>query len=77
MPRYLNTLREQRLTVAICDRCRMKRKIAELVSDVNSPGLRVCKKTCADQQDPYRLPMRAAEKLQVSHPRPDEPLVPQ
>lgn len=74
MPRFLNTIGEKSLAIAICDRCKMKRKIAELVSDVNSPGLRVCKSTCADLIDPYRLPMRAPDQIDVRYPRPDEPL---
>ena len=74
MPTYLNTLGEQVLSIAVCDRCKMKRRYAELISDVNAPGLRVCRSGCADDLDPYRLPARAADKIAINYPRPDEPL---
>lgn len=76
MPLYLDTLGEACVAVAICDRCRMKVKIGHLVSDPNSPGLRVCHDTCRDRLDPYRLAARKTEDITVRYPRPDEPLEP-
>lgn len=53
----------------------MKRSITELASDGNTPGLRVCRdRGCSDEFDPYRLPMRAPDKIEIRYPRPDEPL---
>lgn len=74
MPLYLDTRDETCAAVAICDRCKVKVKIAHLISDANSPGLRVCWDTCADQFDPYRLPARQTEDISLRYPRPDEPL---
>jgi len=74
MPTYLNTLGEASLAIGVCGRCQNKRKIAELVSDPNSPGLRVCIYGCVDDYDPWRLPARANDKLDILYPRPEEPL---
>lgn len=74
MPLYLNTLGKSQVAVAICDRCHMKVSITHLISDPNSPGLRVCKDTCVDQFDPWRLPPRQTEDITLEYPRPDEPL---
>jgi hypothetical protein len=75
MPRFLDTSGNTVIAIAICDRCRMKRAYVDLVSDPNSPGLRVCKEGgCLDEFDPYRLPARTTEDISLRHPRPDEPL---
>lgn len=74
MSTYLNTLGEKTLTIAVCDRCKMKAKLVDLVSDPNAPGLRV-HSYCADQFDPWRLPARAQDKITVEYPRPETPLV--
>jgi len=39
--------------------------------DPNFPGLRVCQQGCADQKDPYRLPARKTERINLQYPRPD------
>jgi len=39
--------------------------------DPNFPGLRVCDEGCADQLDPYRLPARKTERINLRFPRPD------
>ncbi len=62
------------MAIAICDRCRMKRKYSELRADGNSPGLRVCIYGCWDPIDPYRLPVRMPEPVALQFPRPDVPL---
>lgn len=75
MPKFLDTSRNTVVSIAICDRCRMKRAYVDLTSDPNSPGLRVCKSGgCMDDYDPYRLPARVTEDISLRHPRPDEPL---
>ena len=71
---YLDTRGRSSIAIAICDRCRRKFPIDELMSDPNSPGLRVCRDD-VDQLDPYRLPARQTENITLSFVRPDAPLV--
>jgi hypothetical protein len=71
MPRFLNTEGNASLAVFICDRCRFKRAIVEAMPDPNFPGLKVCQQGCADQKDPYRLPARKTERINLQYPRPD------
>lgn len=71
MPTFLNTRGLASLAIAICDRCRMKRPIVTLSPDPNFPGLRVCDQGCKDQFDPYRLPARQTERINLRFPRPD------
>lgn len=75
MPRYLPPRSGGTLTVAICDRCKMKAYLDDLVPDVNSPGLRV-HRSCADLKDPYRMSPRKTEKIAVRYPRPESELIP-
>lgn len=74
MPRFLNTMGESNFAIAVCDRCKMKRKYVELERDPNMPGIRVCIYGCIDNLDPYRLPARKTENITLQYPRPDEPL---
>jgi hypothetical protein len=71
MPRHLDTRGKPLIAIAICDRCKMKRPYMFLVPDRNFPGLQVCKDTCIDLYDPYRLPARVTEKIDLRRPRPD------
>lgn len=71
MPRFLNTEGRSTLAIAICDRCRMKRPLDTLGPDPNFPGLRVCDQGCRDDLDPYRLPARQTERINLRFPRPD------
>ena len=71
MPRFLNTTGNAVLSVFICSRCRMKRPSIEAMPDANFPGLVVCQQGCADQKDPYRLPARKTERINLQYPRPD------
>lgn len=71
MPRTLNTRGNAVLSIAICDRCKMKRAYVDLGPDPNFPGLRVCDQGCRDQRDPYRQPARQPEKIALRFPRPD------
>ena len=71
MGMFLDTIGNASLAIFICDRCRLKRPIDEQMPDPNFPGLRVCQQGCADQKDPYRLPARKTERINLRFPRPD------
>jgi hypothetical protein len=71
MPRFLDTLGNSDIAIAVCDRCKMKRFHSVMRSDPNFPGLQVCDQGCADQFDPYRLPARKTERITIRFPRPD------
>jgi hypothetical protein len=73
MPRFLNPSGQPTYGIGICARCSRKMFLAELVSDPNYPGLKVCKAD-VDQLDPYRLPARQTEDITLPFVRPDEPL---
>jgi len=47
--------------------------LTQLMSDPNSPGLRVCREDL-DQLDPYRLPPRQPDTITLPFVRPDSPL---
>jgi hypothetical protein len=49
----------------------MKRAYVVMRPDPNFPGLQVCDEGCADQKDPYRLPARKTERINLRFPRPD------
>ena len=72
MPTFLDTTGLSSVAIAVCDRCKMKVTFVSLVSDPNFPGLRVCAdRGCKDQFDPYRLPARKTERINLRFPRPD------
>lgn len=74
MPLYLPVKTgAQTVAIAICARCSRKVYYDELRADGNSPGLLVCSK-CWDKKDPWRLPARQTEKINLRHPRPDTDL---
>lgn len=66
-----------RFSYAICDRCRLRRDYRDLVSDGNSPALRVCRpgvqSGCYDNLDPWRLAPKALDPMILRFPRPDLP----
>ena len=68
---FLDTEGYSDIAIAICDRCRMKRPHATLGPDINVPGLMVCEENCRDEKDPYRLPARQTERINLRFPRPD------
>ena len=70
MPVYLDTRGNSVLSVAICDRCRMKFAYVDLMPDPNFPGMRVCKEDL-DNFDPWRLPALQTENIALRFPRPD------
>jgi hypothetical protein len=71
MSLWLDTHGNSVLSIAICDRCKMKRAYSDISEDRNIPGLRVCNEGCNDERDPYRLPARQPEKIAIRFPRPD------
>ena len=71
MPMFLDTEGYSDIAIAICDRCRMKHPHATLGPDINFPGLMVCEENCRDEKDPYRLPARQTERINLRFPRPD------
>ena len=71
MPKWLDTRGLTSLAIGVCDRCKMKRAYVDLGSDPNFPGLRVCNEGCRDQYDPYRLPARQTERINLRYARPD------
>jgi len=71
VPLFLDTIGQPSIAIAVCDRCKMKRYFSSLMSDPNFPGLRVCDQGCRDQFDPYRLPARKTERINLRFPRPD------
>lgn len=75
MSLYLDTRGLTSLSIAVCDRCHMKRSITELAPDPNNPGIRACRdRGCIDQFDPWRLPARSPDQIAVRYPRPDAPI---
>jgi len=74
MPRFLDTRGHTTLAIGICARCKVKYCLDELRPDPNAPGLLCCPDGCLDELDPYRLPARETERVDVDNPRPDAPL---
>ena len=70
MPVWLDTRGNSVLSVAICDRCRLKKAYVDLYPDPNAPGMRVCKEDL-DVLDPWRLPAIQTENIALRFPRPD------
>ena len=71
MPRFLDTIGNNTLSIFICDRCKMKRAYSDMRSDGNIPALKVCSEECSDEFDPYRLAPRPTERISIRFPRPD------
>lgn len=70
---WLDTRGLSTLGIGLCDRCSRKMSLTQLMSDPNSPGLRVCREDL-DQLDPYRLPPRQPDTITLPFVRPDAPL---
>lgn len=73
MSRYLDVTGEPTYGIAVCGRCSRKFKLAELSSDPNSPGLKVCREDL-DDYDPYRLAPRKEDQIVLPFTRPDTPI---
>lgn len=76
MPLFLDTRGRSTLGIGICGRCQVKYPLDRLGPDPNYPGLRVCDDGCRDQIDPWRLPPPPADRITLTHPRPDTQLYP-
>lgn len=74
MPIFLNPRGRSTFGIGICARCSRKMFLEDLYPDPNSPGLMVCKKDL-DVLDPYRLPARQTEQINLPFNRPDLPLI--
>lgn len=73
MTTYLPYKSKGSCAIAFCDRCGEKVYYDELISDGNSPGMKVSKNHpgCWDVKDPWRLPARKTENISLRHPRTD------
>ena len=67
---HLDTTGQPTLGVGLCGRCSAKLPLAELHSDPNAPGLMVCIDDL-DVLDPWRLPARETEDINLPFVRPD------
>lgn len=54
----------------ICARCKKRFPLADLYDDPNAPGLKVCSED-KDNYDPWRLPPRQPENINLPFTRPD------
>lgn len=70
---YIDPTGKSTFGIGICARCSKKMSLLDLYSDPNSPGLMVCKDDL-DELDPYRLPARQTERINLDFVRPDVPL---
>lgn len=70
MPRFIDTMGRAHLGIGICDRCRMKAAIDDLIPDPNANGILVHSE-CADELDPYRLPPPPPDDIRLPNYRPD------
>lgn len=71
--RFLDSTGRSNLGIGICQRCSFKFFLDQLYDDPNIPGLKVCKAD-RDDYDPYRLPARSPDKINLPFVRPDEDL---
>jgi len=71
--RFIDPTGEPTYGIGICARCSRKFRLAELSSDPNSPGLKVCREDI-DDYDPYRLAPRKEDQIVLPFNRPDLPL---
>lgn len=76
---FLDTRGQPTLGIAICSRCQVKRRLADLTEDGNIRGFMVCLPSispgCYDVYDPMRLPAPPPDDLKLPFVRPDVPLV--
>jgi hypothetical protein len=76
MPKFISTSGKTKIAIGICGRCARKVAYSSLRPDPNYPALYVCEdRGCWDDLDPYRLPARQSERIDLDHPRPDVGLV--
>jgi hypothetical protein len=70
---FVDTRGQPTYGVGLCGRCSAKLPLIELHSDPNSPGLMVCRDDL-DVLDPWRLPARETEDINLPFVRPDTPI---
>lgn len=73
MPRFLDTTDEPTYGIGDCDRCHRKFPLSALQPDPNFPGLMVCLDDL-DDYDPYRLPPKEPDQINLPFYRPDTPM---
>lgn len=73
MPYWIDPTGLPTFGIGICARCSRKMSLLDLHSDPNYPGLMVCAEDL-DALDPYRLPARQTERINLDFVRPDVPL---
>ena len=73
MSLFIDPTGESTYGLGICARCSRKFKLAELTSDPNYPGLKVCRDD-VDEYDPYRLAPRSLDQIVLPFNRPDTPI---
>lgn len=77
---FIDTRGQPTLGIAICSRCQVKRRLADLVEDGNVKHLMVCRPSispgCWDTYDPFRLPAPPPDNYKLPFVRPDVELVP-
>lgn len=75
MPKFLDPTGHGTYGLGLCARCGLKFFIDELYDDPNYPGLKVCQKhDDIDEYDPYRLPAREPDQINLEFVRPDTPI---
>lgn len=72
--KFLNTTGNPTLGVGLCSRCQFKFALHLLREDPNIPGFMVCAAD-RDDFDPYRMPARPSDIIQLPFVRPDTALV--
>lgn len=70
---FLDTTGNPTLGIGVCGRCNFKFPLHMLRPDPNTPGLMVCEAD-RDDFDPYRMPARPSDIIQLPFVRPDVPL---
>lgn len=71
--RFLDTTGNQNLGIGICQRCQFKFPLGMLSDDPNIPNFKVCSAD-RDDFDPYRMPARSPDNINLPFVRPDVPL---
>lgn len=74
MPRFLDPTGHSTYGIGVCARCYRKMSLDDLYDDPNYPGLKVCQQDL-DDYDPYRLPPREPDQVNLRFTRPDVPVV--
>lgn len=71
---FINTQGNSNLGIGVCSRCNFKFPLTALRPDPNLGNSFLVCAADRDDFDPYRLPMRSPDVIQLPNPRPDVPL---